>query len=152
VVAAKAAGVCHSDLHIWEGGFDLGGGRRLILKDRGVHLPLTLGHETVGEILSIGPNVTDRKVGEMCLVYPWIGCSVCRICRNGYENLCMKSRCLGIHCDGDYSNQLLVPHSKYLVPLEGLDPVTAAPLACSGVTTYSALKKLGFLIATNWYS
>jgi propanol-preferring alcohol dehydrogenase len=146
VVAVKAAGVCHSDLHIWEGGFDLGGGRRLTLKDRGVQLPLTLGHETVGEILSIGPNVTDRKVGEMCLVYPWIGCGVCRVCRNGYENLCMKPRCLGIHCDGGYSNQLLVPHSKYLVPLEGLDPVTAAPLACSGVTTYSALKKLGSLI------
>ena len=146
VIAVKAAGVCHSDLHIWEGGFDLGGGRRLTLKDRGVQLPLTLGHETVGEILSIGPNVTDRKVGEMCLVYPWIGCGVCRVCRNGYENLCMKPRCLGIHCDGGYSNQLLVPHSKYLVPLEGLDPVTAAPLACSGVTTYSALKKLGSLI------
>ena len=64
VIAVKAAGVCHSDLHIWEGGFDLGGGRKLTLKDRGVQLPLTLGHETAGEILSIGPNVTDRKVGE----------------------------------------------------------------------------------------
>ena len=100
VIAVKAAGVCHSDLHIWEGGFDLGGGRKLTLKDRGVQLPLTLGHETAGEILSIGPNVTDRKVGEMCLVYPWIGCGVCRVCRDGHENLCMKPRCLGIHCDG----------------------------------------------------
>ena len=81
VIAVKAAGVCHSDLHIWEGGFDLGGGRKLTLKDRGVQLPLTLGHETAGEILSIGPNVTDRKVGEMCLVYPWIGCGVCRVAR-----------------------------------------------------------------------
>ena len=61
VIAVKAAGVCHSDLHIWEGGFDLGGGRKLTLKDRGVQLPLTLGHETAGEILSIGPNVTDRN-------------------------------------------------------------------------------------------
>jgi len=146
VIAVKAAGVCHSDLHIWEGGFDLGGGRKLTLKDRGVQLPLTLGHETAGEILSIGPNVTDRKVGEMCLVYPWIGCGVCRVCRDGHENLCMKPRCLGIHCDGGYSDQLVVPHSKYLLPLEGLDPVASAPLACSGVTTYSALKKLGSII------
>jgi propanol-preferring alcohol dehydrogenase len=146
VLAVKAAGVCHSDLHIWDGGFDLGGGRRLTLKDRGVQLPLTLGHETAGEILSIGPNVTERKIGEVCLVYPWIGCGVCRVCRDGHENLCMKPRCLGIHCDGGYSNQLVVPHSKYLVPLEGLDPVAAAPLACSGVTTYSALKKLGSVI------
>ena len=70
VLAVKAAGVCHSDLHIWDGGFDLGGGRRLTLKDRGVQLPLTLGHETAGEIVSIGPNVTERKIGEVCLVYP----------------------------------------------------------------------------------
>jgi propanol-preferring alcohol dehydrogenase len=146
VIAVKAAGVCHSDLHLWEGGFDLGGGRRLTLKDRGVQLPLTLGHETAGEILSVGPNVTDRKIGEVCLVYPWIGCGVCSVCRDGNENLCMKPRCLGIHCDGGYSEQLVVPHSRYLLPLEGVDPVAAAPLACSGVTTYSALKKFGQVI------
>ena len=143
VVAVKASGVCHSDLHIWEGGFDLGGGRRLTLKDRGIALPLTLGHETAGEIVSVGPDVKDRKVGEMCLIYPWIGCGVCRACRAGDENLCMKPRCLGIHCDGGYSDRLVVPHSRYCLPLDGFDSVIAAPLACSGVTTYSALKKLG---------
>jgi D-arabinose 1-dehydrogenase-like Zn-dependent alcohol dehydrogenase len=58
----------------------------------------------------------------------------------------MKPRCLGIHCDGGYSDKLVVPHSKYLLPLAGLDPVVAAPLACSGVTTHSVLKKLGPLI------
>ena len=146
VVAVKASGVCHSDLHIWEGGFDLGGGRRLTLKDRGIALPLTLGHETAGEIVSVGPDVKDRKVGEMCLIYPWIGCGVCRACRAGDENLCMKPRCLGIHCDGGYSERLVVPHSRYCLPLDGLDPAMAAPLACSGVTTYSALKKLGSVI------
>jgi propanol-preferring alcohol dehydrogenase len=143
VIAVKAVGVCHSDLHIWEGGYDLGAGRRLMLKDRGIALPLTLGHEVAGEILSVGPKVVDRKVGEMCLVYPWIGCGACRVCRSGDENLCMKPRCIGVHCDGGYSDQLLVPHSKYLLPLDGLDPAATAPLACSGVTTYSALKKLG---------
>ncbi len=146
ILAVKAAGVCHSDLHIWEGSYDLGAGKRLMLKDRGINLPLTLGHETAGAIISVGPDVTDRKVGEMCLVYPWIGCGVCRVCRNGYENLCMKPRCLGVHCDGGYSDQLVVPHSKYLLPLDGLDPVVAAPFACSGVTTYSALKKLGAVV------
>ena len=146
IVAVKAAGVCHSDLHIWEGSYDLGAGRRLMLRDRGIPLPLTMGHETAGEILSVGPNVTDRKVGEMVLVYPWIGCGVCRACRDGNENLCMKPRCLGVHCDGGYSDQIVVPHSRYLLPLDGLDPVAAAPFACSGVTTYSALKKLGSVI------
>ncbi len=146
VVAVKASGVCHSDLHIWEGSYDLGAGKRLMLKDRGIPLPLTPGHETAGEIISVGDKVTDRKVGEMVLVYPWIGCGQCRVCRNGYENLCMKPRCLGVHCDGGYSTEILVPHSKYLLPIDGLDPVTVAPYACSGVTTYSALKKLGSVI------
>src|SRR4051812_49996465 len=54
VIEVSAAGVCHSDLHIWEGGYDLGSGRRLLLKDRGVNLPLTLGHETAGKIVSVG--------------------------------------------------------------------------------------------------
>ena len=80
----------------------------------------------------------------MVLVYPWIGCGVCRVCRDGSENLCMKPRCLGVHCDGGYADQIVVPNSKYLLPLDGLDPVAVAPYACSGVTTYSALKKLGF--------
>lgn len=146
VIAVKAAGVCHSDLHIWEGGFDLGGGRRLMLKDGAVRLPLTLGHETAGEIVSVGRKVADRKVGEMCLVYPWIGCGACRVCRSGRENLCMKPRNLGVHCDGGYSDRLVVSHWKYALPFEGLDPVAVAPFACSGVTTYSALKKLGAVI------
>lgn len=146
VIKVLAAGVCHSDLHIWEGSYDLGEGRKLLLKDRGINLPLTMGHETAGEIVAVGPDVKDRKVGEVCLAYPWIGCGECRVCREGFENLCMKPRCLGVHVDGGYSDHMLVPDSKYLLPLDGLDPVTVAPYACSGVTTYSALKKLGNLI------
>jgi D-arabinose 1-dehydrogenase-like Zn-dependent alcohol dehydrogenase len=146
VIAVRAAGVCHSDLHIWEGGYDLGLGKRLRLSDRGVQLPLTMGHETAGQIVAVGPEVHDRKVGETCLVYPWIGCGNCRVCRDGSENLCMKPRYTGIYCDGGYSDHLIVPHSKYLLPLNGLDPITVAPFACSGLTTYSALKKLESLI------
>src|SRR4051794_27883700 len=117
-----------------------------MLKDRGIPLPLTLGHETAGEIVRIGANVSDRRVGESVLIYPWIGCGVCRVCRDGHENHCMKPRCLGVHCDGGYADQIVVPHSRYLLPLDGLDPVAVAPYACSGVTTYSALKKFGDVI------
>ncbi len=57
LIKVKAAGVCHSDLHIWEGGYDLGHGRKpLSLKDRGVSLPRTMGHETVGEVIAFGPD------------------------------------------------------------------------------------------------
>jgi D-arabinose 1-dehydrogenase-like Zn-dependent alcohol dehydrogenase len=146
VVAVKAAGVCHSDLHIWEGGYDLGQGKKLNLKDRGIPLPLTLGHETAGEIIAVGDKVEGRKVGESVLVFPWIGCGQCRVCREGLENLCMKPRSLGVYCDGGYSDEIIVPHERYCLPIAGLDPVVAAPFACSGVTAFSALKKLGSVL------
>ncbi len=147
VVRVRAAGVCHSDVHIWEGGYDLGAGRRLLLKDRGVRLPLTMGHETAGEIAAIGPDVTDRQIGEMCLVYPWIGCGTCKVCRSGFENLCLKPNCVGVHCDGGYSDHVVVKDAKYVLPIGDLDPVVVAPFACSGLTVYSSLKKFGARLA-----
>ena len=148
LIKVKAAGVCHSDLHIWEGGYDLGHGRKpLSLKDRGVALPRTMGHESVGEIVAFGPDVSEAdkhglKEGSVALVYPWIGCGKCATCLAGDENMCLKPASLGVYCDGGYADHMTVPHPRYLLDLEGLDPVTAAPYACSGVTTYSALKKV----------
>jgi alcohol dehydrogenase/propanol-preferring alcohol dehydrogenase len=149
LIKVKAAGVCHSDLHIWEGGYELGHGRKpLSLKDRGVSLPLTMGHETVGEIIAFGPDVKESdkgglKTGDVVLAYPWLGCGKCKTCLGGDENMCVvKPGALGVYCDGGYADHMTVPHPKYLLDLKGLDPVTAAPYACSGVTTYSALKKV----------
>src|ERR1700721_334931 len=149
LIKVKAAGVCHSDLHIWEGGYELGHGRKkLSLKDRGVTLPLTMGHETVGEIVAFGPEVQpaekgNLKAGDTVLVYPWLGCGKCETCLAGDENMCVvKPNALGVYCDGGYADHMTVPNPKYLLNLKGLDPVTAAPYACSGVTTYSALKKV----------
>jgi propanol-preferring alcohol dehydrogenase len=149
LIKVKAAGVCHSDLHIWEGGYDLGHGRKpLSLKDRGVSLPRTMGHETVGEIVAFGPDVaaSDKgalKVGDVALVYPWLGCGKCPTCVGGDENMCaVKPNALGVYCDGGYADYMIVPNAKYLLDLKGLDPLTTAPYACSGVTTYSALKKI----------
>jgi propanol-preferring alcohol dehydrogenase len=149
LIRVKAAGVCHSDLHIWEGGYELGHGRKpLSLKDRGVSLPRIMGHETVGEIVAFGPDVKDSdkgdlKKGDVALAYPWLGCGKCPTCLGGDENMCaVKPNALGVFCDGGYADHMIVPHPKYLLDLKGLDPVTAAPYACSGVTTYSALKKV----------
>jgi len=148
LIKVRAAGVCHSDLHIWEGGYDLGHGRKpLYLKDRGVSLPRTMGHETVGEVAAFGPDVKpgdqgDLRIGDIALVYPWLGCGKCATCLAGDENMCLKPNSIGVYCDGGYADHMTVPHPKYLLDLQGLDPVTAAPYACSGVTTYSALKKV----------
>lgn len=143
LLKVKAAGVCHSDLHIWEGGYDLGHGRKLSLKDRGVSLPLTMGHETVGEVVAFGPEAKGVAVGDVRLVYPWLGCGKCDTCLAGDENMCIvKPSSIGVYCDGGYADHITVRHPRYLIDLKGLDPVTAAPYACSGVTTYSAIKKL----------
>lgn len=143
LLKVKAAGVCHSDLHIWQGGYDLGHGRKpLSLKDRGVSLPLTMGHETVGEVLAFGPEARGVAVGDVRLIYPWIGCGKCEVCLAGEENMCLKPASIGVYCDGGYSDHITVPHPRHLIDLKGLDPVTAAPYACSGVTTYSAIKKV----------
>jgi D-arabinose 1-dehydrogenase-like Zn-dependent alcohol dehydrogenase len=141
-----AAGVCHSDIHFWEGVYDLGGGRQMRLVDRGMRLPLTMGHENVGEVVAIGPEARGVAVGDRCLVYPWIGCGTCGVCRRGDEHLCLKPGFLGAFRPGGYAEQLLVPHPRYLLDIGTLPPEQAAPLACAGVTGYSAVLKLGDLL------
>ena len=144
LVRMTAAGVCHSDIHIWEGVYDLGSGNRMTLKDRGVTLPLTMGHEISGEVVKVGPDAKSVAPGLACVVYPWLGCGECVTCRRGEENLCaVKARAMGVFMPGGYAEYVLVPHERYCVGLGKLDPAEAAPLACSGVTTYSALKKFG---------
>ena len=142
-----AAGVCHSDLHIWEGFYDLGHGKKLLLQERGVKLPLTMGHENVGEVVAVGPRARGVKIGDKRLVYPWIGCGTCMVCKRGDEQLCTSPRFLGVYRDGGYATHLLVPHPRYLLNYGSrMKPEQAAPLACSGVTAYGALKKLGSLV------
>ena len=141
-----AAGVCHSDLHIWDGYYDLGGGKRLQLSDRGVKLPLTMGHENVGEVVAVGPDAVGVKIGDRRLVHPWLGCGECAVCRRGDEQLCRTPFSIGVFRSGGYADHLLVPHPRYLFDIGGIAPEKAAPLACSGITTYGALKKVGPLL------
>jgi propanol-preferring alcohol dehydrogenase len=137
-----AAGVCHTDLHTWEGSYDLGGDKRLLMTQRGVELPLTLGHETVGEVVAAGPGAKGLAAGRRFLVYPWIGCGGCKTCLRGCENLCPAPRFLGIFRPGGYSDRILVPDARYLIDIGDLRPEQAAPYACSGLTTYSAIRKI----------
>lgn len=142
VLRVIAAGVCHSDLHIWDGYYDIGGGQKLRLQDRGVKLPLTMGHENVGEVVAVGPDAKGVSIGDVRLVHPWMGCGECIVCRRGEENLCVKPCSVGVHRGGGFATHVLVPHPRYLFDIGGLLPERAAPLACSGVTAYGALKKV----------
>ena len=141
LVKVKSVGVCHSDLHLWEGGYDLGDGQFMKVTDRGVKYPVTPGHEIVGTVEDIGNGVSNVSKGDEVLVFPWIGCGECPACKAKNENLCDTPKSMGVFQDGGYSDFALIPNSKYLAKLDGVDPDSATSLACSGLTAYTAIKK-----------
>lgn len=152
VVDLQRCGVCHTDLHLHEGFYDLGGGKRLSMADRGVTPPVTMGHEILGRLAAAGPEagVSPGDLGRTYVVYPWIGCGHCFRCVAGQENLCAAGNVLGVHRPGGYAEKVVVPHPRYLVDAEGLDPSVAATLACSGLTSYAALSKLTIDREADW--
>ena len=144
-------GVCHTDVHVREGYFDLGGGKKFSYAERGVPLPLTLGHEPVGKVIAVGEGVREDIVGKQYLINPWIGCGACPMCASDRDNLCQALRPIKMGAPwGAFGSHLLIRHPKYLVDIQGLRPDQAAPLACSGLTTYSAIKKLQPIDPMDW--
>jgi alcohol dehydrogenase, propanol-preferring len=141
LIKVQSSGVCHSDVHVWEGYYEGIGGQPLKTTDRGVKYPLTPGHEIAGIVDSLGEQVEGFSKNEKVLLYPWIGEGMCPACRIGEENLCDKPRSLGIYNDGGYAEYVLVPNYKYLVKIgEDMDTDTSAPLSCAGLTAYGAVK------------
>ncbi len=141
LVRVERCGVCHSDLHLQDGYFSLGGDKRLDVTP-GRTLPFTLGHEIAGVIEDAGEETDRGIIGRRIAVYPWIGCGICLACLAGEENLCSHHRHLGIAVDGGFATHVLVPHSRYLLDYAPLSPAFAGPLMCSGLTAYAALKRL----------
>ena len=141
LVRIKAAGICHSDLHLYEGGYMGAGGKFMKVEDRGVKFPLTPGHEVSGVIEDIGESVKHYQKGDKVLVYPWIGDEICSSCKSGDEHLCESPRTLGIYQDGGYSDLIFVPNYKYLIKLEDMILTLCGSLACSGLTAYTSIKK-----------
>jgi alcohol dehydrogenase len=140
LVRVERCGVCHSDLHMQDGFFSLGEGRKLDVR-AGRTLPFTLGHEIAGVVASTGPDA-GAKPGAKVAVYPWIGCGQCAACKIGDENICAAPRHLGITIDGGFATHVLVPHPRYLIDYAPLSPDFAAALMCSGLSAYAALKRL----------
>jgi len=141
LVKVQSVGVCHSDVHVWEGYYEGISGKQLKTTDRGVKYPLTPGHEIAGIVDSLGEQVEGFSKYEKVLVYPWVGEGMCPACKIGQENLCDKPRSLGIYSDGGYAEYVLVPNYKYLVKIgDDMDTDTSAPLACAGLTAYGAIK------------
>ncbi len=152
-----AAGICHSDLHIQDGFFDLGQGERVDFAKLGAQLPLTLGHEIAGVVEAVGPDVgsgpdagggpdaTDVTIGKAYIAFPWIGCRSCGVCAHEREQFCATPKFLGARVDGGYSDHVIVPDPAFLVPHDGIAAELACTYACAGLTAYSGLRKAGEL-------
>lgn len=136
-----ATGVCHSDVHLHDTHFDLGNGRTLPAGQPG----MILGHEIAGTVAAVGPEVRGVAVGEVRVAYPWIGCGECRLCAAGDEQLCADAAVLGIQRAGGFADHVLVPDARYLFGIGAVSPSVACTYACSGLTAFSALRKVGKL-------
>lgn len=145
LVKVLHSGVCHTDIHINDGYFKLAKDKKIDTSSRR-SLPFTPGHEIFGEVSAKGRDAKGIKIGQRRAIFPWIGCRKCSTCISGFENLCDKGNCgIGTSVNGGYSEYLIVPHPRYLIRTDGIDDGIAATLMCSGVTAYSAIKKIGKL-------
>ena len=137
VIKVGGAGLCHTDLHFMHD-FEAG--------SVPFEPPFTLGHENAGWVHELGAGVQGWDIGQPVAVSgPW-GCGRCGRCRRSEENLCENVTSLGAlgggsGRDGGMAEYLLVPSDRLLIPLNGLDPVAAAPLTDAGVTPYRAVKR-----------
>ena len=131
LLSVDAAGLCHSDLHV----IDSGG--RLPYT-----LPFTLGHEVAGTVHAVGTGVTSAWLGESVAVHGVWSCGVCRRCRQGRQNSCLRLTgpvgC-GLGYDGGLAEFMLVPSERFLVRTNGLPADQVAPLTDAGLTAYHAV-------------
>ena len=141
LVRVEHCGVCHSDVHIHDGYFDMGGAAKMPL---GLPLPHTLGHEVAGEVIAVGPDADPALIGQHRALYSWIGCGKCAACLRGEENYCNAPRNLGCSAGvgGGYASHVMIPDPKYLIDYGNIAPALAATYMCSGLTAYGALKKV----------
>jgi alcohol dehydrogenase/propanol-preferring alcohol dehydrogenase len=148
LLRVASCGVCHSDVHLHEGYFDLGDGVKLDMT-RALKLPRTLGHEVAGTVVALGPDARGVAVGDKRVVFPWIGCGSCSLCAAGDEHLCNAPRALGVHRDGGFADHIIVPDAKYLLEYDPLPVDQACTYACSGLTAFSALRKVAPIDASD---
>ena len=135
-------GVCHTDLHLHDGYYELGDGQRLDMS-KGMALPRTMGHEIAGTVVALGADAMNVNVGGPRVVYPWLGCGQCSTCARGQQHLCAWPQAIGVHRDGGFADHVLVPSADVLLDYGRLPAAQACTYACAGVTAYSTLKKVG---------
>ncbi len=111
-------------------------------------LPVTLGHEIMGTVVEVGPDVTRWMSGDQVAAYVIRGCGNCRRCARGEDNLCQRGEPgrnpylgLGTHFDGGMADYVAL-RADAVADAAGLDLVTSAPLTDAGLTALHAINSL----------
>lgn len=129
LIRVTACGVCRTDLHIVDGEL------------RAAKFPLIPGHEVMGQVVALGPGVTNLRTGTIVGV-PWLGytCGTCIFCRQGKENLCNEARFTGYTLDGGYAEFMVADARFCLRPGVAFRGASAAPLLCAGLIGFRAYR------------
>jgi D-arabinose 1-dehydrogenase-like Zn-dependent alcohol dehydrogenase len=128
LLRVRAAGVCHTELHMLDGVLNLG------------VVPLTPGHEVVGEVVAAS-GAGGPAVGQRVILYYYAPCGTCSYCRTGRDNLCPNvARQFGFTADGGYAEYMVAPFRCLLPVPEGLSDEAAVGLACGGATALHAAR------------
>lgn len=127
------AGVCGTDLHIWE--WDAWAAGRL-------NPPVVIGHEFAGRIEALGPEAEAEgllEVGEVVTAEGHIICGHCLPCRTGHGHLCYRTRIIGVDRDGAFADYIAMPASN-VIPLEGIPPEIGAIMDPVGNAVHTVLE------------
>ena len=132
LLRVAACGVCRTDLQLCEG--DLAPRK----------MPIVPGHQIVGRVEAVGPDVSDWRAGDRAGV-AWLAgtCGACDKCLSERENLCAQATFTGWDVDGGYATHATVRADFALRIPDSFDDLTAAPLLCGGVIGYRSLKRSG---------
>lgn len=129
MLGMEACGVCHSDLFV-------AGLEKLPLA------PLTLGHEGIGRVTAVGPEVTGWRAGDRAgVTFLGVTCGACDWCLTGRERFCRRQTNFGYTLQGVMAESACVPAAALVRVPEDLAALEAAPLCCAGWTAAGALRE-----------
>lgn len=133
LVRLEASGVCHSDVHIWQGA----------VRPSVPPQPFILGHEGVGEVVAVGDDVDDWRIGERAGA-AWIHdtCGSCAECLSGHESFCQNHRAHGLNVPGTFA-EYVVADARFAARVPEGDAAALAPLMCAGLTALGAIDRAG---------
>lgn len=97
LIRVRMVGICGSDMHIYHGTSPV------------ATYPRVIGHEMVGEVAELGPDVTRLAVGDKVVMEPIEWCGTCYACRSGRRNVCTQLQVYGVHKDGAYQEYIVLP-------------------------------------------